>query len=104
MKEKSKKEIEDNILKGLSPEQIALIKTHLKKEMAAAIKHEEDVAAVRPVCKMKVCEDPETGQIKVVYQKGCPKGYIERIAGSVATRGIAFEQAKEEEKEKELKR
>ena len=57
---------------------------------------EGTIVAVRPLCKMKVCEDPDTGEIKVVFAKGCPKGYIERVAGKIATSGVAFEEERED--------
>jgi hypothetical protein len=57
---------------------------------------EEDIA-VRPHCKMKVCEDEETGEIIIVYNKNCPKGYIEKIAGKVALKGVRFSKEKDDE-------
>jgi len=64
----------------------------VKKEEA----EEKPDIAVRPQCKMRVCENEKTGEIEVVYGKGCPKGMIEKIAGRVATRGLRFRPEKEE--------
>jgi len=93
---RSKKEIEDAILRNLSPEQISAVRSQLQKELDNAVENERAVDAVRPQCKMRVCEDPSTGQVKLVYQEGCPKGYIERIASSIATRGVSFGSEKDE--------
>lgn len=62
-------------------------------------KEETRISAVRPNCKMTVCEDPKTGEIKLTYGKGCPTGFIERVAGKIATRGIAFESGTLDEEE-----
>lgn len=82
MKEKKKEEDLDKEI--LETEQKL---KNLKKEKGED--PEEDIA-VRPHCKMRLCENKETGEIEVVYAEGCPKGYIEKIAGKVATRGLRF--------------
>lgn len=43
----------------------------------------------KPVCTMTVCENEVTGEVVVTYS-GCPPGYVERIAGKVATKGVQF--------------
>jgi len=48
-------------------------------------------------CKMRVCLNPESGEFQIVYGKGCPKGWIEKIAGQVHMRGLRFVAEKEEE-------
>jgi len=63
-------------------------KKEMKKEFDNAV--EDTDLAVRPSCKMKVCENEKTGEIEIVYGKGCPKGYIEKIAGKIAVRGMRF--------------
>ena len=63
-------------------------KKKIKKEFENVAKDVD--LAVRPSCKMKVCENEQTGEIEIVYGKGCPKGYIEKIAGKIAVRGMRF--------------
>lgn len=57
---------------------------------------ESEDLAVRPHCKMRVCENEKTGEIEIVYAKGCQKGYIERIAGRIAVKGMRFRPEDEE--------
>jgi hypothetical protein len=58
-----------------------------------------DTIVVKPHCRMLVYENEETGEIEMVYGKGCKEGYIEKIAGKIAIKGIRFRPEKEEEKE-----
>jgi hypothetical protein len=67
-----------------------------KKTVVKEKKEESEEIAVKPHCKMLVCENEETGEIEVTYGKGCPKGYIEKIAGKIAVKGIHFKQEKED--------
>lgn len=99
-KKRSKQEIEEAVLKGLTPEQISAVRSQFQKELDSAVENERAVDAVRPQCNMKVCEDPATGQVKLVYQEGCPRGYIERIASSIATKGVSFGSEKDEDSTK----
>lgn len=70
-----------------------------KEEMKKSVEaREPDVdIAVRPHCKMMVCENEKTGEIEIVYSKGCPKGYIEKIAGKIAVKGMRFRSENENE-------
>lgn len=92
-KEKKKEEEEEVDLNKQIQETEQKLK-ELKKKKTEDTK--EDIA-VRPHCKMTVCENEKTGEIEIVYGKNCPKGYIEKIAGRVATRGMRFTPEKEEE-------
>lgn len=56
------------------------------------IEEKADEIVVGVNCTMKVCEDPITGDIVMTYGKGCPKGYVERVAGKIATKGVRFAQ------------
>ena len=60
-------------------------------------KSDDADSAVGPSCKMRLVEDPRTGEIEMVYSKGCRKKYIESIAGRIATRGIRFRSEIDEE-------
>ncbi len=42
------------------------------------------------MCKLTMCEDPQTGKIVVKGSKGCPKGYIEKVEQRVIQEGIYF--------------
>jgi hypothetical protein len=70
------------------------------KKLEKDTDEEEEIMAVRPKCRMRVCENPKTGEIEILYSPNCPKGYIERYAGKIATKGVVFAKDTEEEKEK----
>lgn len=38
-------------------------------------------------CKLTICEDPETGEIVVKPDGGCPRGYVEKIRDKVQAAG-----------------
>jgi len=42
-------------------------------------------------CRLRICEDPQTGKIKYVQDGPCPPGFFERIARKAARDGIEFE-------------
>jgi hypothetical protein len=47
-------------------------------------------------CKMRVCYNPETGNIELVYGKKCPAEYIEKIAGKIYSKGVNLRTENEE--------
>jgi len=57
---------------------------------------ESESLNVIPHCKMTVCEDPVTGDIVLAYEKGCPKGYIEKVAGKIAVKGLRLQEDQDE--------
>lgn len=48
-----------------------------------------------PKCELEMCEDPVTGEIIVKYGEHCPPGYVERLAGKVAIKGVQFVKVKD---------
>jgi hypothetical protein len=47
-------------------------------------------------CNMRVCYNPTTGKIELVYGKKCPAEYIEKIAGKIFTKGMDLTEDKED--------
>lgn len=71
------------------------LKTKNENEIAMEVVDEQG----KTVCKMRMCENLETGDMDFVFGKGCPKGTIERLAGKIATRTLHFRREKEEDKD-----
>jgi hypothetical protein len=53
-------------------------------------KIEKNGSEEHPKCSARLCEHPITGELFIVRGKGCPPGYLERIAGKIATKGLKF--------------
>lgn len=50
-------------------------------------------------CRMRMCENPLSGDIDFVFGKGCPLGTVEKVAGKIATRTLRFISEKEHDEE-----
>lgn len=50
-------------------------------------------------CKLRICENVQTGELDFVYGKGCPKGTIEQLAGKIATKVIRFVKEKTDDED-----